>query len=331
MILERLLTRIQAGPGVQSAALNRCAPFTGCSRTTLFLADRPNDRDHLPVVGRHYISADYFATLGIPLRAGRRLTSADRLGSPPVTVVNATAARRFWPGQEPIGKRVWFGGGTGFMDPAHPAEVVGVVGDVKYEDVDQPIGPDFYTSYLQYAFPDSMVILKPARPDALMLPALRTAVAEVDSTIPIYDVLTLEDRVGDAMARPRFNTVIVLVCAGVALGLAALGVYGVLSYAVSARQREIGIRLALGADGPRVVRLILGEGVRLALFGAGLGLGGALLASRWIQGLVFDVRVAEPRLLGGVALLITAVAAAAAYLPARRASRVDPAVVLRND
>jgi putative ABC transport system permease protein len=333
-ILERLLTRIRAVPGVDSAAVNRCTPFTGCSRTVVFFPDRPVDRANAPGVGRHYTSADYFRTLGIPLISGRTLTDADRAGTRPVALVNETGARRFWPGENPIGQRVWFGGTTGpFADPAHAVEIVGVVGDVKYEGVDQPEMPsraDFYTSYLQFSYPDTMVIVK-ARGAASVLPALRKAVASVDSALPIYDVMTLDERIAAAIARPRFNTGLLSAFAGAALLLAAIGVYGVLSYSVSSRLREIGVRLALGADARRVVALVLGEGLRLASIGAGIGLVAALAASRFIQGLVVGASGADPRILAAVVLVMTVVAAAAAFLPARRASAVDPIVVLRQE
>jgi len=343
-ILERLLARIQAVPGVESAAVNRCTPFTGCSRTMAFFPDRPVDRANAPGVGRHYTSADYFRTLGIPLISGRTLTDADRAGTRPVAVVNETGARRFWPGENPIGQRVWFGGTTGpFSDSTHALEIVGVVGDVKYEGVDQPEAPsraDFYTSYLQFSYPDTMVIVKArgapgtvgtTSGPASLLPALRKAVASVDSGLPIYDVMTLDERIGAAIARPRFNMGLLSAFAGAALLLAAIGVYGVLSYSVSSRLREIGVRLALGADARHVVALVLGEGLRLASIGAAIGLIAALATSRFIQGLVVGASGADPRILAAVVVVMTAVAAAAAFLPARRASAVDPIVVLRQE
>src|SRR6185503_2664845 len=219
-IVERLLTSVELVPGVESAAVNRCTPFSGCSRTVLSFADRPNDSAHPIVVGRHYISADYFKTLGIPLLAGRVLTPRDRADRPPVTVINESAARRFWPNENPLGKRVWFGGTTGpFSDPAHAVEIVGIVGDVKYEAVDWPSTgrPEFYTSYLQFSFPDTMVMVKTRGSAPSLVPALRRAVASVDSALPIYDVLTLDDRIASALSRPRFNATIVSGFAGVAL------------------------------------------------------------------------------------------------------------------
>ncbi len=332
--LERLLTRIQTVPGVESAAVNRCTPFTGCSRSIVFFPDRTVARGDAPGVGRHYVSADYFRTLGIPLLAGRTLTAADRADRAPVAVVNETGARRFWPGETAIGKRVWFGTTTGpFSDPAHAVEIVGIVGDVKYEGVEQPDSPDradFYTSYLQFSFPDTMMIVKTRGAATSLLPAMRTAVASVDPALPIYDAMTLDERIGAAISRPRFNATLLTAFAGAAVLLAAIGVYGVLSYSVSSRMREIGVRLALGADARRVVSLVLGEGLRLAAIGAGIGLAAALAAAQFLQGLVAGVSASDPRLLAASAVLMTAVAGLAAFLPARRASTVDPIVVLRD-
>jgi len=333
-IVERLLTSVERVPGVESAAVNRCTPFSGCARTVLSFADRPNDPANLIVVGRHYISADYFKTLGIPLLAGRALTPRDRADRPPVTVINESAARRFWPDESPLGKRVWFGGTTGpFSDPAHAVEIVGIVGDVKYEAVDWPSTgrPEFYTSYLQFSFPDTMVMVKTRGSAPSLVPALRRAVASVDSALPIYDVLTLDDRIASALSRPRFNATIVSGFAGVALLIAALGVYGMLSYSVSCRRREIGVRLAVGAAPPRIVRVILSEGLRLALVGIALGLAGAVVAGRLTRSLVVDVNPSDPRMLALVAFVMLTVAAVAAFLPARRASTVDPVVVLRQE
>jgi putative ABC transport system permease protein len=331
-IVERMLTQIEQVPGVASAAVNRATPFMGGSRSVAFFPGRPAARGGPPVVGRHYVSADYFRTLGIPLRAGRTLTSGDRAGRPPVALVNETGARRFWPGEDPIGKRVWFGTTTGpFSDPDHAVEIVGVVGDVKYSGMDDEIGADFYTSYLQFAYPDTMVIVKARAPFAAVVPALRDAVASVDAAVPIYDVLSLDDRIGAALSRPRFNAALAGAFAGAALLLAAIGVYGVLSYSVTSRTREIGVRVALGADARRVITLVVGDGMRLAIVGAAIGVGAALAVTRLLRGLLAGVAPTDPRILSAGALLMIAVAAAAAWLPARRASAVDPMVVLRAE
>jgi putative ABC transport system permease protein len=333
--LDRLLARVQSVAGVESAAVNRCTPFTGCARSVMFMPGADTRADEAPAVGRHYISADYFKALGIPLLAGRGLTAADRAGAPPVAVVNEAGARRFWPGENVIGKRVWFGTTTGpFSDPAHAVEIVGVVGDVKYEGVEQADNPsraaDFYTSYLQFAYPDTMVIVK-ARGDALsLLPAMRAAVAAFDPVVPIYDAMTLDERIAAAISRPRFNATLVAAFAVAALLLAAIGVYGVLSYSVSARMREIGVRLALGAGAGGVTRLVLGQGLKLAAIGAAAGIGAAFVGARLIRSLLVGAAPSSLRVLLGGALVMLASAAVAAWLPARRAAAVDPIVVLRD-
>jgi putative ABC transport system permease protein len=332
-ILERVLARVEAVPGVEAAALDRCVPFTGCASSVAFFPDRPNDAVNPPAVGRHYASPDYFRALGIPLLAGRTLDDNDRPGRPPVAVVNETGARRFWPGENPIGKRVWFGTTTGpFSDATHAVEIVGVVGDVKYGSVDQidPTRADFYTSYRQFAFPDSMIVVKTRGAATAIVPELRAAVNEVDASTPIFDVQTLDERIGGATARPRFNATIVGAFAGAALLLAAIGVYGVLSYSVSQRMREMGIRLAIGADGGRVLRLVLGDGLRLAAIGSGCGVAASLAVARVLQTLLVGMTAADPKILSAGVAVMLIVAAVAALVPARRAAAIDPVVVLRD-
>jgi predicted permease len=333
--VDRILKSIQAVPGVEAAAVNRCTPFSGCSNTMLFLPGQPQDAATAPGVGRHYVSPDYFRVLGIPIVAGRALTTNDRAGAPPVAVVNQAGARRFWPNENPIGKRVLFGTTTGpFSDRAHPVEIVGVVGDVKYGSFDQPDRTDradFYTSYLQFSYPDTMVIVKTRGPSTALLPAMSKAVQSMDPSLPIYDAMTLDDRIGAAIARPRFNAALLAVFAGTSLLLAAIGIYGMLSYSVSSRMRDIGIRLALGADRSRVVRLVLGQGVRLGAGGAAIGLLASFLAARLARGLLPEAPSWDARLVFAAGLIMLSVSALAAFVPARRASAVDPNVVLRND
>lgn len=327
--LERVLAAIERVPGVVSVGLNRCTPFMGGSRTTVSFPDRPPGGPAVGV-GRHYVSSGYFQTLGIPLLMGRGLTNDDRRGRPPVTVINEAAARRFWPGENPIGRHLWFGSGTGFASRERPVEVVGVVGDVKYWPIDEPVGPDFYTSYLQFAYPQTMVMMKADNPTAL-LPALRRAVASVDAGLPIYDIKMVNDRVGTALSRPRFNAAMIALFAGAALILAAVGVYGVMAYSVSSRAHELGVRLALGADRTRVLGLVLRESARLAVAGAAIGLAAAFALTRLLRGLLFDVTPTDPAILLSIPIVIVAVALVAAFVPARRASSVDPMVVLRSE
>jgi len=331
-ILERILARIERVPGVDAAAVNRCVPFTGCARTVAFFPDRDNRTP--PMVGRHYTSPDYFRALGIPLIAGRVLNADDRAGRPPVAVVNASGARRFWPGESPIGKRVWFGTTTGpFSDPSHAVEIVGVVGDVKYEGVEQndTSRADFYTSFRQFAYPDSMIVIKASAGATSLLPALRAAVAEVDASTPIFDVQSVDDRIDLATARPRFNATLVGAFAMLALILAATGVYGVLSYSVSVRMRELGIRLALGADDRRLVAMVVGQGLRLAAIGGVCGVALALAVGRLLQSVLVDVAATDTRVLASAAGVMLLAALGAGVIPARRAAAVDPLTVLRHE
>lgn len=331
-IVERLLTRVQQVPGVTSAAVNRCAPMeTRCARTTVFFPGRPVNSDTAPIVGRHYVSADYFRTLGIPLRSGRALTDADRRGRPPVTVISETAARRFWPGENPIGRHVWFGSAAGFMNPADPVAIVGIVGDVKYGGPTDPMLPDFYTSYLQFTYPDTLFFVKSPTSPAALTPALRRAVASVEPGLPIYDVRSLDHRTDDALARPRLDATALGTFALVALALATIGVYSMTAYSVTSRRRELALRLALGADRPRLVRRTLAEAARLVAVGAGVGLCLSLVAARMLRGLLFGVAPADPATLMAAALLTIAAASLAALRPAWRAGATDPMTVLRME
>jgi putative ABC transport system permease protein len=331
-IVDRVLARVREVPGVESAAVNRCVPSgTTCSRTLVFFPDRPAAESSAPAVGRHYVSTDYFRTIGVPLLRGRTLTADDRAGRPPVAVVNEHAAKRFWPGEDPVGKHVWFGSGTGFTSRERPVEIVGVVADVKYGPPDEPIGPDFYTSYLQFAYPSTMVLVKLDAQTPASIASLRAAVASVDGGFPIDDVHTLDERAADTLSRPRFNAVTTAMFAAAALFLAAIGVYGVMAYSVSTRSREMGVRMALGADPTRLLRLVVREGIRLAAAGATIGLVSALALTRLMRSLLFGVAPFDPAIFTLVAALMIAVALAAAFVPARRASRVDPVVVLRGE
>jgi putative ABC transport system permease protein len=333
--LDRLLTSIQAVPGIEWAAVNRCTPFSGCASTTLFLGDSRADWTDPPIVGRHYISADYFRVLGIPIVSGRALTADDRTGRPPVAIVNQSGAERLWPGENPIGKHVWFGTTTGpFSDPAHAVEIVGVAGDVKYQEPDQLNQPDrvqFYTSFLQFSYPDTMVIVRSPGPKNQVIAAMRRAVAAVDPTLPIYEAMTLDERISASVSRPRFNATLLSAFAGAALFLAAIGVYGMLSHSVSSQLREIAVRVALGAAAGRIVSLVIGQGMRLAAFGTAIGAAAAWSVFRLARSVLTAAPEWDGRLVGIAAVILLAVSAAAALIPAYRASAVDPAVVLRNE
>jgi putative ABC transport system permease protein len=327
-IVERMLARIRQVPGVTEAAVNRCTPYgSSCARTVVYFPGRPNTPGTAPVVGRHYVSADYFHALGIALRRGRLLTDDDRAGRAPVTVINETAARRFWPGEDPIGKRVWFG--SAFTDPQAPLEVVGVVADVKYWPIADAIGPDFYTSYLQFTYPSSLYVVKTASPGTV-LPALRRAVAEVDPTLPIYDVQLVDERVAEAVARPRFTATVTAMFAISAAVLAALGVFGVMAYSVSMRREELALRLALG-ETPRGLQLhVLAHASRLALAGSAAGLLAGFWLLRSLGSALYGISPTDPLSLAIAVASMGTIALIAAAAPAWRASLTDPMSVLRQ-
>jgi predicted permease len=329
-VVERMLTRIRQLPGVQQAAVNRCSPYgSNCARTVIYFTDRPNPPGTAPVIGRHYVSSGYFAALGMQLRRGRLLSDDDRPGRAPVTVINETAARRFWPDEDPIGKRVWFGSGTGFTDPARPVEIVGVVSDVKYWPPNEAIGPDFYTSYLQFTYPSSMYLVKGSNAAALE-PALRRAVAAEDPTLPIYDVQLVTDRVAEAVARPRFTaTVSALFAVSTAL-LAAMGIFGVMAYTVSLQQDELALRLALGATPGGVQRRVLGAALRLAVSGSALGLLAGFWLLRSLRSMLYGISATDPLVLALAVAGMGTIALLAAAAPAWRARAADPMTLLRR-
>jgi putative ABC transport system permease protein len=327
-VVERMLARIRQVPGVSEAAVNRCTPYgSSCARTVAYFTGRPNLPGTAPVVGRHYVSADYFHALGIALKLGRLLTDDDRAGRPAVTVINETAARRFWPGEDPIGKRVWFG--SAFTDAERPLEVVGVVADVKYWPIADAIGPDFYTSYLQFTYPSSLYVIKTASP-ATVLPAIRRAVAEVDPTLPIYDVQLVDERVAEAVARPRFTATVTALFAISAALLAAMGVFGVMAYSVSMQREELALRLALGAT-PRGLRVrVLSQAARLAIAGSAAGLLAGFWLLRSLGSALYGISPTDPVTLVLAVAAMAAIALVAAAAPAWRASVTDPMIVLRR-
>ena len=324
---QELLARLHALPGVADVALGDCPPLAGgCNGTVLWFRDRPAAaRGADPEVGVHWVTPRWFSALRVPLKGGRFFTDADRLGAPKVVLVSETAARRLWPNESPIGRPVGVGQG-GFHDTAY---VVGIVGDVRFGRVDSLPVADVYIPYYQSPRPGALVYLRTtADPGSLAAPA-RRAIQGLASDLPVYDVRTFSSRVADATAQTRFSALLLALFAGAALALAAVGIYGVMSFTVAQRRHEIGIRVALGAARADVLRLVIGQGAALALIGAAVGLGGALAATRVLRTLLFGVAPADPlTFVVGVALLAAA-AIVASWLPARRAANVDPIEALR--
>jgi predicted permease len=327
---EQLLARVQALPGVEAASLGSTAPLLGyASKTAMDIQDRTAQQQ--VGVGLHSVSPGYFQTLGIALRRGRVFTPQDRAGAPRVALLNQSAADRFFPGENPLGKRL-----RPYIDPDYETaekdvEIVGVVADVRYDRLEEAIEPDIYLSVLQPTDAAQTLIVRSRADVASLTAAVRREVLALDRNVPLTAVQTMPERVAEVTSRTRFIAVLLGLFAGLALLLSGIGIYGVTAYSVSARTREIGIRLALGAQRRDVLRLVLHDGLKL--IAAGLALGGfiALAALRILQSQLYEVRATDPLTFVGVGLLLLAVSLLACWLPARRAAKVDPQIALRNE
>jgi predicted permease len=272
------------------------------------------------------ITPGYFATMQIPIVDGRALTAADDQAAPLVVVVSQSLARRVWPNESPIGKKMLVGRFPGF------AEVVGVAGDVKNNGLAQPPAPEIYTPYAQRPWPAMRLVLRSAAGDPLALTnAARAALTSIDRDEPITQVETLESSLAGSVATVRVTTALLTAFAIIALVMAAAGLYGAIAFTVERRTQEVGIRVALGADAWSVLRLVAGEGLCLAAMGMGIGLVAAVAASRALGSVLFDVSPVDPLTYAAVLVVYSAAALTAAIVPARRALRVDPLIALRAE
>ena len=332
---KQLLTRIQAMPGVQSAAAVAVAPLAGKWNMPAQL-EGYNDAEHsIGGMEIRTVSNQYFETMQIPVVRGRRILSGEAASAVPIVVINETLARRWWKNKSPIGDRIVIGEfmGRNFFQGAPIArEVVGVVGDVKGALLSQPAPPMVYISAEQAKGMNSAtdLVIRAAR--GLNLgPSLRQIVSEVDPEMRITDLRSMSDIISGSIASQRFDTLLMALFAGLALLLASVGIYGVLSLYVHQRTREIGVRIALGADQSQVVRLVLRQGLVLVLIGVCIGLAAAFGLTRFLSGLLYGVRATSiaPYAVGSLVLVV--VALLASYIPARRAMRVDPIVALRYE
>ena len=331
---DRLVERAKSLPGVRSAAAASFLPVSGGGSIIHFnITGRPPKSPHeFVAAGYRTITPNYLETLGVPLLQGRFFTRGDNEKSPAVVIINATMAHTFFPNENPLGKRLQLGALPEQEVPT--MEIVGVVGDVHFG-----LGTDPQAEmYLPYRQADLLlpvfqlsVVLRTAGDPALQTSALRSALAEIDPNQPLVKVRTMEENMATTVAQPRFRTWLIGILAMLALVLAAVGVYGVMSYTVTQRTSEIGVRVALGAQPKDVFRIIVGEGLRLALFGVGVGLVAALLLTRLLQSFLFGISAYDPLTFIAVSLLLTLVAVAASYFPARRATRVDPMIALRYE
>jgi putative ABC transport system permease protein len=359
---EQLLARIKALPGVKAVAAGTLLPIgAGSSPGKYFtIAGRPAPSiDRVPIVNFALISDDYFRTLGISLRRGRSFTDQDKENSQPVAIINEQLARRFFPNEDPLGKTIWMGVPEELLPPdarsmlrgliqqhrpaGAPAPenlfvhrvVIGVAADVKGGSLNQPSYPIVYAPLQQHACEDwnnSMMLAVQAdgAPESLA-GAIREQVRALDKDQPVTGVRTLDQLVNRSLAEARFNFFLLSLFSIVGLTLAAIGIYGMISYAVAQRTHEIGIRLALGAQPGNVLLLVVRQGMELAVAGVALGVASAWALTRWMATMLFEVRPTDPLTFASIALLMLGVALMACYIPARRAAKVDPMVALKYE
>jgi putative ABC transport system permease protein len=324
-----LVQRVKAQPGVEAAAAVNYLPLGGANSSDSYLVEGepepPPGQEH---DGRYRVATpDYFRTMEIPIVRGRGFTEQDKAGAPPVVIVNETLARRHWAGQDPIGKRIRF---YGPPERAQWMQIVGVVADVKHE-LDIPVEPEYYLPMAQDSWPGMVLVARTSVEPSSLATALRQQVWAIDKDQPVFDVKTMQEVRSTSVVLYSFSSVMLGIFAGVALVLASIGIYGVMAFAVTQRTQEIGIRMALGARTADVLKLVVKNGMKLALLGIVAGLAGSWALTRFIEKLLFGVQPTDPLTFSLVSVCLLLAAFVACYLPARRATKVDPLVALRYE
>jgi putative ABC transport system permease protein len=326
----RLVDRLKALPGVESAAASLPLPLYGGGLNFAFQIEGRAPAGSTPGLDftANYTAAtpDYFRTLDVRSARGRLFTDADSAESPKVCLVSAAFARAFFPGEDPVGRRLVFG-----FTESVPREIVGVVNDVKRDGLGAPSKPEMYVPFVQDPWWASYIVMKTAGDPERLANAVRAEVRALDPDLPIDGIQPMTRTVSDSLAQPRFRTALLAIFSVTAMLLAAIGIYGVLSYAVGRRTREIGIRVALGAGKRDILRLVVAQGLGWTAAGLAAGAIGALLLTRFLSTLLFEVPPLDPATWAAVAGVLLAAGALACVVPARRAARVDPVVALRYE
>jgi putative ABC transport system permease protein len=316
---------VAAIPGVLSVGAIAHLPFQGnAGRSFQIEGQPPADPGHLPGASYTVACPNYFRTMGIPILKGREFTRQDTVSAPGVIVINETMARAFWPREDPVGRAIRLGGSDGPR-----LTVVGVVGDVHYLGLDAPVRRQFFRPYQQAGWPVMNIVARTVNAPAMFAPAIKKALASVMPDRPVSGAQTMEEVVHDSTGSRRFPMLLLSVFSVLALVLAAVGIVGVVGHSVAQRTHEIGIRIALGAGTVDVLRLMVNGSMVWVLVGLVAGVAGSAGLTRLLSGMLYDVRPLDPVVLGGVSLLLAAVALLASYLPARRAARIDPIAALR--
>jgi putative ABC transport system permease protein len=326
---KELLERIGAAPGVEAAGAVSNLPLGGSNwgRSLTVEGFPVLSVGQAPMINHCVITPNYFRAMGIPVLAGRDFSDADARDSMRVTIIDERLAREYWPNESPLGKRVRFGPPES-NEPWHT--IVGVVGAVKHESLNLTQRKTVYLPHAQVTIDDMTLAVRAANPENLT-PVIRGQVKAMDPDLPIINVRTMTEVVSRSVWQPRLYAILFGVFAAVALALASIGIYGVMAYSVSERTREIGVRVALGAQRRDVLKLVVAQGMTLTLIGAGVGLGAALALTRLMQTLLFEVSATDPLTFAVLAALLSVVALLACYLPARRATKVDPMIALRRE
>ena len=319
-----LLGRLTDLPGVQAASMVSLIPFGGSNTgLNLLIEGQPPPRpDETPIFWRRIVDPAYFRVMRIPVIRGREFSEQDA-GSPRIAIINETMARRYWPGADPIGKR--------FGSANHWYTIVGIVGDVKFTSLTKDPDPEFYEPYRQAPIADMVLTVRAASDPLRQASALRQAVHETDPNQPVSRVTSMEEYLSQAMGTPRLSALLLSGFGTTALLLAAIGIYGVISFSVTRRTREIGLRIALGAAEGDVMFMVVRQAMTLGAIGVAIGIAGALALTRLMQGMLFGVDSKAPLTYLGVSGLLISAGIVAAYLPARRAARISPSVALRSE
>jgi putative ABC transport system permease protein len=326
--LQQVLERVSQIPGVRSAGLTSTLPLIGGPATDFVIEGRaPVEAGAEPSADIRVVDPNYFRTMRIPLRSGRSFSERDAAGAPTVMVINENMARRFWPNEDPLGKRVTMKD----WGPPLTGEIVGVVGDVKADGLDSETRPMIYWPYPQFPSIFNFIVVRTEADPSNIVAAVKSRIWSVDPEQPISSIATMEQVLAASVAPRRFNMLLVGVFAAVALTLAGVGIYGVVSYTVSQRTHEIGIRMALGARASDVLSLVVRQALSLVIAGVAIGLAGAFALTRVMSSLLFGVSATDPLTFAVTSIILTGVALGACFVPARRATRVDPMVALRYE
>ena len=324
---DSLLTNIKALPGVAEASIAQSIPLTGNDNGTGFdIVGRPSPKGQEPEARLRFVGLNYFATINLPKRNGRDFTERDDANAPPVMMINEAFVQQYFRGEDPLGKKLTLGWGGDA-----PKEIVGVVGNVRHRGLDDQPRPEMYVPQAQFNTMDMTLLVKAKTKPEALTQAITAEVRKLDPNLPITDIKTLDQYRSDTVAFPRFNLLVLSLFAGLALILTVIGLYGVISYAVTQRTSEIGVRMALGAQPLDILRMVLQQSMTLVFIGVGVGLAGAWAVTRVMGSLLFEVSASDPLTFFSVATLLTLIALLASFIPAYRATRVDPVIALRHE